>query len=75
MTLPFNTRQAAKEIGSGATAAKLFGLIYRDKIQAPPKNASGDYLWTDEFLELARAALAKDLRTKAHRTAQVKVPA
>lgn len=62
MTLPLKTRSAALAIG--ATVAQLRGAISNGKLDPPEKDASGDYLWTDEDLDRARAALAVDRRRK-----------
>jgi hypothetical protein len=37
---------------------KLFYLIRTDRLQAPEKDSSGDYVWTPDDIARARAALA-----------------
>ncbi len=49
------TPAAARELG--ITYHRLIGLIRFDKIEPPARDSSGDYVWTDDDLERARAAL------------------
>jgi hypothetical protein len=51
------TPVAARELG--VTYHTLIGLLRFDKMQPPPRDSSGDYLWGDQDLENARQALAK----------------
>jgi hypothetical protein len=54
---PFRkTTVAVRELGT--TYHKLIGLLRFNKIPAPLRDSSGDYLWSDEDLERARHALA-----------------
>ena len=45
----------------------LMSAIRNDKIPPPGKDISGDFVWTDEDIGRARAALACDRRLKANR--------
>lgn len=54
------TRSAVKVLGT--TYYKLIEAIRGGRLQAPVKDESGDYWWTDEDLERARQALATDRR-------------
>jgi hypothetical protein len=56
------TPVAVRELGT--TYHKLIGLIRFSKIEPPPRDTSGDYLWDDAALERARQALKVDLRRK-----------
>lgn len=55
------TREAAALVP--CTLHQLAGAIRNGKLSpAPPKTASGDYIWTDSDIARARAALAVDRR-------------
>jgi hypothetical protein len=54
--MPITTRDAAKALG--VTYTQLHYLINTDRLQAPLKNISGGYEWTDGDVERARTALA-----------------
>jgi hypothetical protein len=53
---------AARELG--ITYHQLIGLIRFDKIEPPPRDSSGDYLWRSQDLARARRALAKNRRLR-----------
>jgi hypothetical protein len=48
---------AARELG--ISYHQLVGLTRYGKITPPARDSSGDFLWSDQDLEHARAALAK----------------
>jgi hypothetical protein len=60
--MPLTTREAARTLG--ISYAKLWSLIRTDRLSAPPKNSSGDYLWQPADLERARVALQIDRRRR-----------
>jgi hypothetical protein len=45
--------------------SRLFDLLRSRQLAAPQKDSSGDYIWTDEDIERARAALAQRQRRKS----------
>ena len=51
------TTAAARHLG--VPYHRLVNLIRYGKIAAPAKDSSGDYLWSEEDLVAARAALAR----------------
>jgi hypothetical protein len=57
------TPVAARELG--VTYHQLIGLLRFSKIDPPPRDSSGDYVWSDADLERARRALAVLRRPKA----------
>ncbi len=61
-TLPLKTTAAARLLG--VPYWRLFALV-RDGLVTPPKDSSGDYVWTDSDIERAREALARR-RGNAH---------
>jgi hypothetical protein len=62
ITQTWKTRQAAARLGTNPAA--LRAAIERGKVEVPPKDVSGDFVWTAEGIEAARAALAVDRRRK-----------
>lgn len=54
--------KAAEELG--ITYYRLIGLLRSGKLTPPPKDSSGDYLWSDADLHKARRALRTDRRRK-----------
>lgn len=56
------TATAARELG--ISYSRLHGLLRAEKMAAPQKDTSGDYVWTDEDLEAARRAMVLDYRRK-----------
>jgi hypothetical protein len=44
----------------------VYRLVHSDKIPAPAKAGSGDYLWTDADVQRARQALTMDRRKLEH---------
>lgn len=59
----WKTRQVAALLGISPHA--LRAAIERGKVAAPPKDCSGDYVWTAEAIDAARAALAVDRRRRS----------
>jgi hypothetical protein len=53
--MPLKTRQAARQLG--ITYWHLISLLRSDKLSAPKKDESGDYVWSKRDLASARAAL------------------
>jgi hypothetical protein len=53
--MPRKTPVAARELG--VSYSRLICLLRYQKIPAPPKDTSDDYVWRDEDMERARAAL------------------
>jgi predicted site-specific integrase-resolvase len=51
----FKSRAVAQALG--VPYYRLFELIRSGKLVAPAKDSSGDYCWTEEDVERARAAL------------------
>jgi hypothetical protein len=62
MTIPRNTRSAAREIG--VSVAKLVGAIYHGRVTPPIKDEGGKYAWFPEDIERARQVLQIDRRRK-----------
>jgi hypothetical protein len=61
--MPFRkSPEAAKELG--ISYASLVGLLRYGKIEPPPKDSSGDYIWMDTDLDRARRAIAAMRRRK-----------
>jgi hypothetical protein len=56
------TPVAARELG--VSYHQLIGLIRYDKIAAPERDSSGDFIWTEADLARAREALATMRRLK-----------
>lgn len=56
----------------GITHNQIAYLIRENRLQPPLKDASGDYLWSDDDVERLRAALAK-LRSRRRATASAPV--
>jgi hypothetical protein len=54
---------AAKQLG--VPVHRLATLIRFEKITPPSKDSSGDYVWTAEDIERARAAMAQGRSRKA----------
>ena len=50
------TMAVAAELG--VPYHRIFGLLRSGKIVPPGKDTSGDYIWTERELEMARRALA-----------------
>lgn len=63
MSLPLKTPAAAQAIPT--TYLGLINLIRYGKIPRPPKDSSGDYVWSDEDLERARQAIKARRKGKA----------
>jgi hypothetical protein len=55
---PLKSPLAARELG--ITYHQLIGLLRFGKIDPPPRDSSGDYLWFPEDLRHARRALARE---------------
>ena len=55
-TLPLKTPAAARALG--VTYWRLVSAIRCGRLAPPAKDSSGDFVWTEEDLERARAALA-----------------
>ena len=72
MTLPKGSQQAAKL--AGTNLGRLQALLRDRRMTPPAKDATGRYLWTDEDIERARFALARD-RRKRRVEAAVNTPA
>jgi len=55
--MPFRkTPVAARELG--ISYHRLIGLVRYDKITAPARDTSGDYLWADADIARAKAAIS-----------------
>jgi hypothetical protein len=63
MVTYLKTPAAAQAIPT--TYLRLINLIRYGKIPAPPKDSSGDYIWSSEDLERARQALKAGRQGKA----------
>jgi hypothetical protein len=72
---PAYLKTAAAAAALNTTYHRLIGLVRFGKIEPPPKDSSGDYLWDADDLERARQALAIDRRRKEYRQAGEGVPA
>jgi hypothetical protein len=60
--MPLKSRQAAARLK--ISYYRLISLLRSEKLPAPQKDASGDYIWTERDLENARRALDIDRRRK-----------
>ena len=49
------TKEAARQLG--ISYWHLISLLRSEKLQAPPKDSSGDFVWTEQDLDAARRAL------------------
>jgi hypothetical protein len=58
----WKTPGAAAELGENYT--RIINLIRFQKMDPPEKDSSGDYVWTEQDLERARAALARGRRRR-----------
>jgi hypothetical protein len=55
MQMMLKTREAVKVLGT--TYWTIISLIRSNRVPAPEKDISGDYIWTPKDLQLARNAL------------------
>jgi hypothetical protein len=67
MHAPVKTPVAVRELAT--SYHRLIGLIRFAKIDPPPRDSSGDYLWYPADLARARAALTTDRRRRQEVTA------
>jgi hypothetical protein len=65
MLTTLKTRQVCAE--APVSYSTLTGLLRSGRLAAPPKDASGDFVWTTEDLPRIRAALRLDRRFKGGR--------
>jgi hypothetical protein len=62
----YKTGAVAKELS--IPMSRLRSLIVTGRLDAPAKDSSGDFIWRNEDIERARAALQVDRRRKADRS-------
>lgn len=60
-----STRQAGQRLGK--TGFYMRSLIDSGRIPAPPKDATGNFVWSEQDLENARKAITIDRRRPAYR--------
>jgi hypothetical protein len=63
----FKTPVAARQLGKPYWV--VYAMVRSGRIPAPPKDSSGDYVWTAADIERARAALAAGPRKRGEATA------
>jgi hypothetical protein len=63
VSLPLKSPLAARALG--INKPHLLNLVDSGRCPPPRKDSSGHYLWTEQDLENARAALTVDRRRKA----------
>jgi hypothetical protein len=68
LNLPLTTRQVAKRLG--VSYGIVIRLVQEEKIQRPARDSSGDYAWSDDDVQAARAVLEqREQRRRAKATA------
>jgi hypothetical protein len=60
--MPKKTKDVARELG--ISVLKLRAMLQNEKLEPPPKDSSGDYVWTDADVERARVAAQTDRRRR-----------
>jgi hypothetical protein len=58
--LPVKTREVCERLG--ITYYQVMAVFRARKMQRPPQDSSGDYVWSESDIETLRAALALDRR-------------